>query len=877
MATMRECLVGALASDGADTGVTLSNEEIEALLRKKEDSETAGIIRDFDKKIAILQNKGVNIAEAEARATSDAMTALAEIRQARNTEKLRNAQKMLSIQKQMMSSKKGLGRSYKEDVITKVKNVEDGLFKEFGHLMDDFLEQYKATWGGLHRSKEHVDDMVDVLVGRNRGSNKAANELADVFLRYRQHIRERAAVHGVSLPDPKENGPPQVWNRAKLSIDDSRAKFIDDHMADGMLDWERMSQVRGARADMVTNMDARREFLGKAYTSLLIKGSDTASIAERMTQSRKIIFKDGDAWRRSQKNWGQGNAVEQILVSMRTDAQMLAQLEVLGTKPRQTLEHVKRATMADLVEKSEGLTKKEIAEIEAKAEKDGKTKDETKAIIKTIRDDRMSGSKTKARADEARTGFKLGDTMFGMLSGEFAPDGGGNKVAEWFIGAIITTPRIMMTPFRLNNTIVAATITDTNLAKATRLAHDMKSDTSALRLLDVVGRMNKKELKRFGMLNEMAFGILDMNDRQGSDFFGPKFAQHFAELGMRAQGLTGWTENARSLALLDIGSTMQRDRGKKFSELFDHESMVAHGITEADWDKVRALEPTVSADGSIKAITLSDIDRMRVDAKTADEAYETGRIFTAFASYQFELLEKLVPTASLEARTVLTRGSQAGTFAGESLRSSASFMNWPLSVTLQMQKDWMDKAGMDRAKYLGARMSALTFSGALIIAVNDIRETGELRDPLSFSFLANAANVGSPIPLAPDLVTGVWNSVANERFGGVDDVIGGNAPADFLDDVLGGIGRTTVRAAGSDSVGEAAGVVANTAGMTALELTGVAHTGLQRLWNDYVSEAIDPKGARQYNKKKKRQRKRLEDATGSKNIPVVDAAMGMFD
>lgn len=435
------------------------------------------------------------------------------------------------------------------------------------------------------------------------------------------------------------------------------------------LDWDRTANGIFRNADSavvdgktITKESYLKEIFMNLRTGVRLDGSSLepkaaprknygGNVASRMSQERVLHFLDGQSWFDYNQIFGIGTLRDAVIHGLQRSAQGTALMRAMGPDPRSTLERAYRHLELRL--RQEGR----LPELDRLRNKRNALDAQLKEVDGSLN---AVGNPSAAQVFRVIRGLqsmsKLGGAVisaFGdipVFSSEFSYQGMGRYESMW------------------------------------------RGISLALR-----GRGSAEQrsiLSQIGVFSDSMAGDIAANF-SGDDI--PGAISRMQTLFFKATGLTWWTDSWRKAAGLMMSHELALERGLGWDALSADRRRVfnLYGIDAKRWDIMRSAG-TKMADGR-EYLTPEGLDAVSDDAFEALLRAE-GRDVSAeaIADLRWELADQLrtyfrdrIGYAVLEpdakTRSMMRRGTSAGTFTGEALRCMMQFKSFSFAT---IQKVW---------------------------------------------------------------------------------------------------------------------------------------------------------------------------------------------
>lgn len=544
----------------------------------------------------------------------------------------------------------------------------------------------------LHNSKALEDEVGKELWALSNGekatANKQAARIAEIIYTAREGQRLRLNKAGADIQKTAGYIMPQRHDTAEM-FKVGEDKWVGDMLP--LIDEKR--SFGGEAEDIVQALRSayRAMITGTRLNDPLVKDSKLfqfdgpANLARKLSESRKIHFKNYESWKKWNTTYGMKDLNEGTLDALRFDAHNIAVMERYGTNPEAML----------------------------------------KAILKDVKGKYRDKA---AKEGEAGIDAKLESIVQNVLEK--------NQVsANPKLSTIGSNIRAYQNVTKLGGVLLSS-VTDLPM-KALEYQFQGKSWLSATTqpFLDIAqGFKSKKEKVEFssliGVYMEGMAG--DIGGRFSAQDTLSNKAAKIQRLYFKANGLAWWTDSHK----LSMGRTMAHHLGMKKDASFDaldpdtKRLFGNYNITPEDWDVMRSS--AVELDDGRSYILSEKIDNQKVSEK--------------LIGYFRDRIEAGVLTPGARERRITTGGTQSGTPIGEAVRLIMQFKSFPITA---VTKVWgralygKGKADVPAIAYL--MMMTMGF-GYLAGAMKDLVKGRTPKDPTkletAYAALAQGGGLG---------------------------------------------------------------------------------------------------------------------------------------
>ena len=480
-----------------------------------------------------------------------------------------------------------------------------------------------------------------------------------------------------------------------------------------------------------------------------------ASMARRVSQSRTLYFRDGDAWFDYNDKFGASRLADAVLGGLERSARAAGLMKIFGTNPEATI-----TRMLDEVENN-------------------------------LRGDPQA----RVKLHEARKSIM--DLMSHV-------DGSANIPANQMAARISAGVRTWQSVSKLGGALISSVADIPVYASEQRFqGRGMLSGMSdALGgLLQGRGSQEQQEIMNsLGVFFEsMRNGVLRRFD--GEENLGG-FMSNLQTKFFKWNGLTWWTETLRKSAALTLSSNLAFHRATAFKDLRpDMQNLLnLYNIDEGKWDLIR-MAATKEADGRMYLTPDSFVNIPRaalenyivsVGRKANDATVQNlvDDLQGAMRSMFIDRAEHAVIEPDARTRAFLLRGTNPGTVWGETARFIAQFKSFPVAILQKTIAREIYGRGYDtlgdylkngKGDMLGLAHLILwmTVFGYGAMTLKDLIKGRSPRDPLSPATWSAAMMQGGAFGIYGDFLFGEMKNrfgggflatVAGPTFGTVSDI-----------------------------------------------------------------------------------------------------------
>ena len=241
---------------------------------------------------------------------------------------------------------------------------------EYGKIYDDYerlgLGHFVRESTPEFRRDYAIERSILSGVKREGTGNQQAKDLALLNFKYQEKARRDLNDLGADIGKLDDFIARQTHNRIKLKKY-SYIEWRDDVMkwvSDDTFDWIDEGLTNGQRLDLVD------EWLGGFHDNVLTGLHDDvnalewgvvkdleefkghANLAKKLSQSRKLHFKDAESWLAYNEKYGNGNVFETTLQGLEASARAYGLMSVWGTNPQAAFDNHLKQIASDLKKES---------------------------------------------------------------------------------------------------------------------------------------------------------------------------------------------------------------------------------------------------------------------------------------------------------------------------------------------------------------------------------------------------------------------------------------------------------------------------------------------------------------------------------------------
>ena len=534
------------------------------------------------------------------------------------------------------------------------------------------METFRTKTLGLRQDIAGMRDVVREIEGVNTG-NKIAKQFAKQISEVFEDARLRFNRAGGSI-GKIQNWFPHWWD-PKLIAKISKEDFITQFGA--KLDRERMISHLGIPMDEVEI----RALLGKAYDDIRTNGLHSmepsgvaggTKLANRHQEHRVLIFKNVDDWLELNDAYGRPDLYTTMMDHLSNMSHEISLLEVLGPNPEATYRYLR--TMAE-------------------------------------------------KKGAAEPGLASLDALWNVASGKV-----NNSV--WVAGAdFMKTTRSLLVAAQLGGAFLSS-LNDPWIARMTARINGiptMKVFKEALRQFNPASKADRIAAVEMGLVAE-AWTTRALAANRFTELTGSDFAAKAADVTMRASLLSPWTDGLRKGTGLAIFDTLAGDASKTFNALHKKRQglLERYKINSEEWDIIRATKPITHKGAKYWSI---ENFMKREDITIAQK----NTIVMKVHEMTLGEVDHAILMPDVRSRSIMTMGTQRGTWSGETARLVGMYKSFPL---LMIQKHLYRGASLhgmgNKMAYLSQLTIGLTVMGSIALQAKEIamgKNPRDMEDP----------------------------------------------------------------------------------------------------------------------------------------------------
>lgn len=604
----------------------------------------------------------------------------------------------------------------------------------------DLVNQFsKSKLTGMRLNPAGAKDMVHEVYGTSRSPE--AKAMADAVNMVNKEAREDFNRAGGNVKELEGPWLPQDHDPVK-ALSAGREEWLSDHK--NWLDLDRMRDPISGIPLSAAKPERLNALLNSAYGHITTNGwSDRKPSTQpigigptylQRQEHRFLHYKTADDWMAANQKYGSGDPVAAVFKHLRSISADTAAMEILGPHPDATLEWMSQ------VQKSEAA---KFIEGKPSLYRGG------------------SGTKAKIKAQDSIEGTVFQDRLRAVYDNIVGGATSSGRIAR-FLGDV----RNVLTSAQLGSTVLTAAPQDPMIDIAAR--HFSGIPNAIGGIVKGFSSEARDKVVRAGFITDEFMHVLGTEARYAGVLGGHNPTKWLAERTVTWSGLEPMTQARKTKFQLDYMAAVADRRNMSFDEIGNEmpnfrRTFEAYGLTEKDWDKIRAVEPHVPGDGSApiqRPIDVADTDR---------------RLGERYLEVMLQQTERDVPSSNPRAAAIATLGLKRGTIPGELARSVMQYKAFSLSM-MGAQWDAMmiqarggslggaaaSGAGMVArgAAYAAPLLIGLTFAGAASLQLKNLVNGKDIEDMGNLGFWIRAMQAGGGFGLLGDFILSDQN-----RFG----------------------------------------------------------------------------------------------------------------
>jgi len=674
---------------------------------------------------------------------------------------------------------------------------------------------------------------------RLQGMNPEAVKIAKVINKHHERVRTDANKAGAFIKKAPSYVTRQTHDMDKIR-NTPKTEWMD----------EVVSLLDSRTFEGVDNID---DFMSSVYDNLstgIHHGSGSvagfkghANLGKKVSAERVLHFKDAEAYLTYSSKYGRGGLSDNIMSGMMLSSQNTALMQKLGVNAEMNLEEVMTATSKSLKKSDQ---KKAIAFEEARR---GKLDNYYKTV----------SGQTSIPANQL--GAFTGQVVRGLNSLTML----GGAVISAFPDTVYAASELRYQGMNYFESYAKA------LSSAGGALGDMAKSIVNRRLSPLTPEKRRVMAELAISLDSMTGAFRSRFDASG-DPLNSRVSDAMRTF-FRLNGLTLWTDSMRGGAIIGMAQHLGDLSGSAFGKLPKgiKDTLKLYDIGEGEWGLISSVGTKTFEGVDGKFITPESLADIKDDAIKAylkakgvkDTKFQIQKtredLQRNFRTYYVDRSQFAVIEPDAKTRAMMLRDTQAGTVAGEFMRSITQFKSFPFALVQRVwgREIFGRESKRSSALALAETVVASTLFGYISMSAKDILKNREPRDPTNIKTWTAASLQGGGAGIFGDFLFG---ELKQRHGGGVVATLAGPtaSQADTIFNLVGKVregDETSVTAAFNVFYKNYAGVAALYFPPAALLNTAYAKAAMDNLIYYNVMEALD----RGYKKRMEQRIKREND------------------
>jgi hypothetical protein len=616
-----------------------------------------------------------------------------------------------------------------------------------------FIERHRRNKLGNPKDKTGLVDVVRELHGEATGNETAATfakAIGDTF----ERLRLRFNRNGGDIGARADFGLPHRHDPLKVrsaGLEQWRADLLDGIAPEKMIDPETGGAFTPQRLD---------EFIAASWKNIKSNGlsemSGSGGLASRMLANRRsdprfFVFRDGKAWLDYAAKYGDGNPFEAIIAHVHGMSRDIAFMERFGPNPAASWK--RGLTRADRIAEDSG----------------------------TVHTGVINGTSAAQFHAERMWRYMNGDLTVPVLP---EGDGWGPYLGRKALGGLHGTRDLLTSALLGSAQITSIVDLNTNIF-ARKMNGLVKVHPVYDALFGYLRQLNPLDGGHRREAVYLAAGARDATrtmaglSRWFGETNGPRWTQVLADDVLRVTGMNKFFEGGRNAFVQDFYAQLGRERALSYDRLPEERRAFfeRHGIAPEQWDAIRTAQPA-----QFRGVDYVDWHEI---AKT-DPAAADKMVDAVLREARSAVLE-----TDAESQSV-ARWGRPGTLAGEFSANVLQFKSFPLALIMDQARRMAEinqrsggglRGGAMAAKYAVSFVAGMTLLGAISLQLKEIVKGKDMRTMDTPDFWFDAFVNGGGVGVIGDLI----GSVTKDRVSGLANYLGGPVVS-FGDDVAHTIG-----------------------------------------------------------------------------------------
>ena len=270
------------------------------------EAKAARVLKTYDDLVSGLEAEGRSPVEANIQASKDILADIEGKTAADKRRRLISAQRQVELEDTIKNTVDEYGNAAPDQALQNIIiDLDARIWTNKGLLLasiDDFLYKFGYTGLGVTRNRADLRGVRDAMYGE--GGTATDKQMAQALVKMYEIRTMLLREAGVDVAHDPNWRLPQHQSKALLK-DHGMAKWVEDHMTPGRLDWERMRSfndglpIRGAAKQRYVLEQAWRSISSDGKHNIVPGARVDASLSTRLERPRTIHYKTSKAARSS--------------------------------------------------------------------------------------------------------------------------------------------------------------------------------------------------------------------------------------------------------------------------------------------------------------------------------------------------------------------------------------------------------------------------------------------------------------------------------------------------------------------------------------------------------------------------------------------------
>jgi hypothetical protein len=552
-----------------------------------------------------------------------------------------------------------------------IERTADMIEGQAHSMMSGLLNRFSRNMLGQVRDRATLRNVVREAFGETTG-DAPARDLARAWGDTAEMLRTRFNSAGGGIGKIDDWGLPQVHNW--LAVRSVPYEQWRDFIAP-LLDRQKMKDISGS----AMTPQQLELALRNAYETITSEGwnkreagrfSGSGKVANRHSDHRFLIFKDGEAWMDYSRRFGRplsataeaidpdGPIFDAMLGHIRGLSREIAMMERFGPNPAATLRWI------------------------------------TDGLEQEARQPQHEGGKRVKQNQKAKARV---EALYDEISGR------NGETADTTLANVGSAVRSFQVASKLGSAVLSA-VSDVGFQHVTAKFNGLSSAKIVAnygRMFNSASSADRQLAQRLWMVNENATKMAAAQSRFSGEVVTGEMMSRLSEGVMRASGLNAWTQAGRWAFGMEYWSHITSEAPRSWENLSApfKRQLERYGFSRADWDAIRST-PLEETDAGAWLLPDNIADKGLAEKLAMMIATET---------------DYAVPTASVRISAAVNSSLKRGTIIGEIGRSMLLFKSFPMTVMWMHGRRMIENGGYEALKY-GARLAiTTTLMGAIAL------------------------------------------------------------------------------------------------------------------------------------------------------------------